>query len=73
MVLEQSILWLLRLAMIDREYISLRLTEYDQSHPKLDEIKFVNELVETTGLNRKELFKLVRVIRKEQKKARKVK
>ena len=73
MVLEQSILSLLKLVMTNKEYISLRLTEYDQSHPKLDEIKFVNELCELTGLNRKELFKLVRVIRKEQKKARKVK
>ena len=59
--------------MTNKEYISLRLVEYDQSHPKLDEIKFVRELCEYTGLTQKELFKLIRVVRKEQKESKKTK
>ena len=57
--------------MTNKEYLSLRLAEYDQSRPKLDEIKFVNELCETTGLSRKDLFKLIRAVRKEQKESKK--
>lgn len=43
--------------------IKHRLKEYDNSHPKMDELKFIQDIMDDYDIERDEALKLIRVAR----------
>lgn len=50
-----------------KQYIVEQLQIYDNSHPKLDEIKFVRDIQKELNLTREEVFQLIQKVRREMK------
>ena len=46
------------------EDIADRLVEYDNSRPKMDELKFIKGIMDDYGLSRKETIKLIQQVRR---------
>lgn len=47
--------------------ISKRLEEYDTTRPRMDELKFIQKVMDDYNLNRKEAVKLIQSVRRDNK------